>query len=79
MSISYSTNRCEYCNKITAWEPTIGQIMLFSFLLCLLVIPGIIYYYTRTPKCCKQCGFTQASGIEQVVQEKLDKKTETPA
>ncbi len=76
MSIAYETKRCEYCQKTTAWEPTIGQIVLFSFLLCLCILPGLIYYYCKSPKCCKSCGFTYYDGMDQCVkQDKLDKNT----
>lgn len=58
MSLSYRTKHCPYCNKVTPWEPTIGQIILLSFLSCLLFFPGLIYYFV-SKKCCKQCGFKE--------------------
>ena len=48
--------KCGTCERIQGSCPTVGQCWLLFFLTCLLIIPGVIYYFAANGKRCWHCG-----------------------
>ncbi len=56
MSICYKPLICENCGRQQAGRASYGQYILCIFLLCLFIIPGVVYYFVAKPNCCYICG-----------------------
>ncbi len=56
MSLKYNPSFCENCQKEQSGAPSGVQNWIFSTLMVLGFIPGVIYWKFANPKCCHICG-----------------------
>ena len=56
MSLNYKPNYCENCQKENSGLATGFQCGLLFILLCIFLLPGVIYYFVATPSRCRICG-----------------------
>ncbi len=60
MSLRYSPNKCENCDKQQSGEPSGAQLIILFLLTICFVIPGVIYYFCAVPSRCRMCGLKKA-------------------